>query len=189
MDLKFKMRNNDFQGIIGVIIAIFFLIIFVSTMIPIFGSINGCDSKQKEINDLNGKIVELNQLSASKDIKISELQAIVTSNNKTLSEQDKEISNLTGRLKERELIIANLTNQLNYFTEKKYLQEISNNYYNISNYFERIENKFFPIEVSISLISITILGLIIKEFALLTWFKSLWKRFKNKENQDAKKTN
>ena len=34
------------------------------------------------------------------------------------------------KLSEKDLVIQNLTEQLNYFSEKEYLQEINNNYYN-----------------------------------------------------------
>ena len=181
------MGDGDIQGIIGAVLAILFLVVFVSAMIPVFNSLNGCTDKQNEIDKLNKQNSDLNQLISSKDIEISGLKAVIDSTNKTLTEKESIISNLTGQLTEKDIVIANLTTQLSYYQEKKYLQEISNNYYNISNYFEKIENKFFPIEVSISLISITLFAIILKEFAVLSWLKrKFWKKESKKDENENK---
>jgi SMC interacting uncharacterized protein involved in chromosome segregation len=176
-----KKGQSNIEGIIGAVLSFVFLIIFLSALIPMFNSLNGCEDKQTEIETLNNKINELNQLLDGKEVEISELNSTIDSIGDSLGEKDELISNLTGQLKEKEQIIKNLNEELSYFQEKKYLQEINNNYFTISNYFERIENKFFPISISISLISITLFALILKEFAVISFFKRLIARKKQKE--------
>jgi hypothetical protein len=178
-------QTEDIGRIFAAIISFFILIVFISAIIPIFGSLSGGNDKQAEINNLNLKVNELNQVISSKDVELSQLKSIIDSTNKNLTEKDSIISNLTSQIIEKQLVIENLTLELTSLKEKKYLQEINNQYYNISNYFERIENKFFPIEVSISVISAALLSVLIKEFALISWFKRLWGRFKNGEERQT----
>jgi len=47
-----KKGQNDVEKIIGGIIALFFLIIFLSAMVPVFQSLTGQNDKQNEINRL-----------------------------------------------------------------------------------------------------------------------------------------
>lgn len=183
-----KRAQSNIEGIIGSIFAIVFLILFVSAMIPVFNSLNGNNEKQQEIDKLNSQIGVLNQELSNKDSQIVGLQATIDSFNGTLNEKDKLISNLSSQILEDNITIQNLSYELSYLKDRAYLQEINNNYYNISNYFEKIEKKFFPIEISISLISVTILGLIIKEFALIAWFKSLYSRVRDKRNKKVNET-
>lgn len=173
---------GDFEGIVGSIIVLIFIGIVLSTIIPAIVSISGND-KQSEINKLNGQISDLQGEINSKNIQIDQLKSKISAMDQNITEKDDQIYDLTGQLGQKDLIIADLNSQLDYYSEKKYLQEINNNYFTISNNFEKIENKFFPIEVSISLISITLLAFIIKEFALINWFKNLWQRFKKKKEE------
>lgn len=171
---------GDFEGIVGSIIALIFIGIVLSAIIPAIVSISGND-KQSEINKLNEQISDLQGEINSKNIQIDQLQSKISAMDQNITEKDNRISDLTGQLGQKDLIITDLNSQLNYYSEKEYLREINNNYYSISNYFEKIENKFFPIEISISLISLTLFAFIVKEFALINWFKNLWQRIKKKK--------
>ena len=184
--IRNKKGQGDVEKVIASVFALFFLIIFLTAIIPLFSSIGGGNDKQAEIDKLNSKISEQNSVINSKDVKISELEGIVSSANKTLSEKENLISNLTGQLTEKDFIITNLTEQLKYYGEKEYLQEINNNYYSISNFFEKIENQFFPIKVSISLISITLFAMIFKVFGLGKWFRKIYEKVRKKENKIEK---
>ncbi|MEM4625379.1 MAG: hypothetical protein QXJ28_01255, partial [Candidatus Pacearchaeota archaeon] len=112
------------------------------------------------------------------------------------SEKDMKILNLTLQLVETHKQIENLTNilnktidELNYYKEKKYVEEIRNYFYNISNYFTNIQNKFFPIEVSISLISITLSIVIFKLFHINQTFINIGKWIKSKLKKKEKNKN
>lgn len=176
-----KKGQEDIGKIIGGIFAILIFIVFLSALIPIFNSLNGNDDKQKEIDSLKNQISSLNQEIVNREVKISELQSNLDSIDKTLNEKDLMISNLTGQINEKDRAIQNLTDELSYLNEKEYLHDINNNYYAISNYFEKIENKFFPIEISISLISITLFAVILKEFGLWTLIIKFFRKKRNKD--------
>lgn len=176
-----KKGQSEIQAIIGGIISIFFIIIFLSAMIPVFQSLTGADDKQAEITKLNNRISELEQTISSKQIEISQLKGILESLNSTIEEKDNIISNLSGKLTEKENQIQNLSNELNNFKEREYLPTINNNYYSILNYVERIENKFYTINLAIGLISLTLFGLVIKIFRLDVTIKLLWRKIKKKK--------
>jgi len=176
-----KKGQGDIEKIIASVFSLFFIIIFFSALIPLFNSLG--NTHQNEINNLNNQISTLNQKLSEKEIQISQLQSIINSVNNTITQKDQTISNLTGQLKQKKMVIKNLTNELSYLQEKRYLQEINNNYYNISNQFQKIENQFFPISISISLISVTLIALIIKEFTLIQFFKRLLKKLFRKRDK------
>lgn len=178
---KSKKGQAEIQAIIGGIISIFFLIIFMSAMIPVFQSSTGANDKQTEINKLNTKISELEQTINNKQIEISQLKGILESLNSTLEEKDNIISNLSGQLTEKENQIQNLSNELSNFKEREYLPTINNNYYNILNYIEKIENKFYTINLAIGLISLTLFGMVIKMFGLDVTIKLLLKKIRKKK--------
>ena len=175
-----KGQADDIGKIIGSIIAIFFMIIFFTAMIPIFQSLSGQDDKQAEINELNSKVVGLEQEIANKNIKISELRSLLDSLDSTIGEKDAIISNLSGQLTDKENQILELSQELKNYREKEYLPTINNNYYNILNYVERIENKFYTINLAIGLISLTLTGIVIKLFGLDVTIKLFFKKFKRK---------
>lgn len=189
-----KKAQTNFEGILGSIFALIFLIISLSAVVPLLFSLGDSDGKQGEIDELNNKINELTSIAAAKDIKISQLEGVINARDNTLDEKDRTISDLTGQLKNKDQIIENLTKEISFYTEKTYLQEITNNYHNISNYFEKVENKFFPITVSISLISLTLFALILKDFSVISFIKrKLWKsdndNIKNSKLDNIKKEN
>ena len=175
--------GNDIEGIIGTILGFFVLIIVLGAMIPVFNSLTGSDNKQREVDSLNQKIAQLNAELEIKNSEIAGLKSIILATNKTLTEKDNLISNLTITIQEKDLIIENLKNELEYFEEKGYIQDIHNNYYNISNYFEKIEKQFFPIHLSISLISITLFAIILKEFAVISFLKRVRKRLSSRKEE------
>jgi septal ring factor EnvC (AmiA/AmiB activator) len=181
-----KKGQSEIQAIIGGIISIFFIIIFLSAMIPVFQSITGADDKQTEINKLNTKISEFEQIINNKEVEISQLRGILESLNSTIEEKDNIISNLSGQLTEKENQIQNLSNELNNFKEREYLPTINNNYYSILNYVERIENKFYTINLAIGLISLTLFGMVIKMFGLDVTIKLLWRKIKKKKTNNHK---
>ena len=176
-----KKGQAEIQAIIGGIFAIFFLIIFFSAMIPVFQSLTGADQKQTEINKLTGENTALKQQVANNEVELSQLRALLESLNSTIGEKDKVISNLTGQITEKENQIQNLSNELQNFKEREYLPTITNNYYNILNYVERIENKFYTINLAISLISLTLFGMVIKMFELNITITLLWKKLRKKK--------
>jgi len=177
-----KGQSDDIGKIIGGIMAIFFMIIFFTAMIPLFQSLSGQDGKQAEINELNNKIIGLEQEIANKNIEISKLRGLLDSLNSTIGEKDAIISNLSGQLTEKENQFNLLSRELENYREKEYLPTINNNYYNILNHVERIENKFYTINLAIGLISLTLTGIVIKLFGLDVTFKIFfkWIRKKNK---------
>lgn len=179
-----NIGQQDIEKIIGGIIAVFFIIIFFSAMIPVFQSLTGQNEKQDEINKLNAKITSLEQELASKNVEISQLQGLLGSLNSTIGERDTIISNLTGQLTEKENKIIELSQELEGYREKEYLPMINNNYYNILNYVERIENKFYTINLAIGLISLTLTGIVIKLFGLDVALKLFFKKFKRKDKQN-----
>jgi len=175
-----KAQADDIGKIIGGIIAIFFMIVFFTAMIPIFQSLSGQDDKQTEINQLNTKIVGLEQEIANKNIEISELRSLLESLDSTIGEKDGIISNLSGQLTDKENQINLLSEELSNYKEKEYLPTINNNYYNILNYVERIENKFYTINLAIGLISLTLTGIVIKLFGLDVTIKLFFRKFRRK---------
>lgn len=179
-----KGQYDNIGKIIGAIIALFFLIIFFTAMIPVFQSITGQDEKQTEINKLNGRIVELEQELSNKDIEISQLKGLLESLGSTIEEKDTLISNLTGQITEKENEINELSDELENYREKEYLPMINNNYYNILNYVERIENKFYTINLAIGLISLTLAGMFIKLSGLDATIKLFFRKFKRKKEQE-----
>ena len=176
-----KKGQAEIQAIIGGIISIFFIIIFLSAMIPVFQSLTGADEKQAEISKLNSRISELQQTLNNKEVELSQLRAFLNSLNSTIEEKDNIISNLTGQLAENENEIQNLSNELKNFKEREYLPTINNNYFNILNYVERIENKFYTINLAIGLISLTLFGMVIKMFGLDVTIKLLWRKIRKKK--------
>ena len=183
-----KMMNKkgqaEIQTIIGGIFAIFFLIIFVSAMIPVFQSLTGADQKQAEISRLTDENTALKQQLANKEVEISQLQAVLESLNSTLGEKDTIISNLTGQITEKEKEIQDLSQELANYKEREYLPTINNNYYSILNYVERIENKFYTINLAIGLISLTLFGMVIKIFGLDTTIKIFWRKIRKKKPEE-----
>jgi septal ring factor EnvC (AmiA/AmiB activator) len=171
-------KGEDINSIIGGIFALFFLIIFFSAMIPVFHTLTGQDEKQGEINNLNEKIINLEQEINNKSIEISELNSLLNSFNSTIGEKDNLLSNLSGQLTEKEKQIEELSTELEKYKEKEYLPIINNNYYNILNYVEKIENKFYTINLTIGLISLTIVGIVIKLFGLDITIKLFLSKFK-----------
>ena len=176
--------QQDIEKIIGGIFAILFLIIFFSAMIPVFQSLTGADDKQTEINKLTNENIALKQDIANNEVEISQLRSLLESLNSTIEEKDALLSNLSGQLTEKEKEIQDLAKELENYKEKEYLPTINNNYYNILNYIERIENKFYTINLAISLISLTLLGVVVKMFGLDVTIKLLWRKFKEKRRQD-----
>jgi len=181
-----KKGQTEIQTIIGSIISIFFLIVFISAMIPVFQSITGADEKQAEINKLTTENTALKQQLANKEVELSQLRAILESLNSTIGEKDTIISNLTGQITEKEKQIQDLSQELAGYKEKEYLPTINNNYYSILNYVERIENKFYTINLAISLISLTLFGMVIKMFGLDVTIKLLWKKLRKKKTEEPK---
>lgn len=175
-----KGQADGIGKIIGGIIAIFFMIIFLTAMAPIFQSLSGQDDKQAEINKLNNKILELEQEIANKNIEIAELRSLLDSLGSTIGEKDAIISNLSGQLTDKENQINLLSEELTNYREKEYLPTINNNYYNILNYVERIENKFYTINLAIGLISLTLTGIAIKLFGLDATIKLFFRKFRRK---------
>lgn len=180
-----KKGQSEIQAIIGGILSLFFVIIFISAIIPVFKSITGQDDLQNEINNLNNQNAQLRQEIDNKNIKVSQLRSLLESLNSTIEEKDDLIFNLSGQLTEKEKQIENLTNELKGYQEKEYLPLINNNYYNILNYVEKIENRFYIVNLSIGLISITLLGIVIKLFGLDISLKLFFRKFK-KRNKEAK---
>lgn len=158
--------------------AIIGIILIVGVVIPLIFSIPNAfgNDKQNEINNLNQQLANANIEISNRDIQIAELNSIINSNNQTISEKDFEIARLNGEITEKELVIDNLTEQLDYYSEKRYLQEITNNYYDIYNSFEKIENQFLPINISLTLFSLVSLALVIKVFGAHLLIKRLWKK-------------
>ena len=181
-----KKGQAEIQAIIGGIVAIFFLIIFFSAMIPVFQSLTGADDKQAEISRLTNENTALKQELSNKEVEISKLRALLESLNSTIGEKDTLISNLTGQITEKEKEIQDLSQELEGYKEKEYLPTINNNYYNILNYVERIENKFYTINLAISLISLTLFGMVIKMFGLDVIIKLLWKKLRRKKTEEDK---
>ncbi len=181
-----KRGQSEIQAIIGGIIAVFFLIIFISAIIPVFQSLTGTDEKQAEINKLLNENAVIKQQLADKEVEISQLRALLESLNSTIGEKEAIISNLTGQITEKEKEIQDLSQELEGYKEKEYLPTINNNYYNILNYVERIENKFYTINLAISLISLTLFGMVIKMFGLDIAIKLLWKRLRKKKTEGLK---
>ena len=176
-----KKGQIEIQTIIGSIISIFFLIIFISAMIPVFQSLTGADDKQAEINKLTNENNALKQQVADKEVEISQLRALLESLNSTIGEKDTIISNLTGQITEKEKEIEDLSRELEGYKEKEYLPTINNNYYNILNYVERIENKFYTINLAIGLISLTLFGMVIKMFGMDVTLKLIWRKFRKRD--------
>ena len=181
-----KKGQAEIQAIIGGIVAILFLIIFISAMIPVFQSLTGADEKQAEINKLTNENTALKQQLANKEVEISQLRALLESFNSTIGEKDTLIANLTGQITEKEKEIQDLSQELGSYREKEYLPTINNNYYNILNYVERIENKFYTINLAIGLISLTLFGMVIKMFGLDVTIKLLWKKLRKKKTEEDK---
>jgi len=178
-----KKGQAEIQTIIGVIISLFILIVFIYAIIPLFQSITGAEQKQAEINKLANENNALRQALNNKDIEISRLNSLLTSLNTTISEKDNLISNLSGQITDKEKEIQDLKKELDEYKEKTYLPTINNNYYNILNYVERIENRFYTINLAISLMSIPLLGIVIKIFGLDVAIKSWWNKRKKKESE------
>jgi len=176
----------EVQAIIGGIVAIFFLIVFISAMIPVFQSLTGADEKQAEINKLTNDNIALKQQIANKEVEISKLRALLESLNSTIEEKDTIISNLTGQITEKEKEIQDLSQELKGYKERVYLPTINNNYYNILNYVERIENKFYTINLAIGLISLTLFGMVIKMFGLDVTIELLWRKLRKKKTEESK---
>ena len=179
-----KRGQAEIQTIIGGIISIFILIVFIYAMVPVFQSITGADDKQAEINKLINENTALKQELSNKEVETSQLKSFLNSLNSTIGEKDNIISNLTGQITENENEIDELSQELKGYKEKEYLPTINNNYYNILNYVERIENKFYTINLAIGLISITLLGIVIKMFGLDITIKLLWKRLRRKGKEE-----
>ncbi|HIJ02660.1 TPA: hypothetical protein HA363_08460 [Candidatus Woesearchaeota archaeon] len=177
------MADFDFEGLIGLIIVVPIILIFLGAMIPLFQNIDG---RQDDINKLNNQIGQLKSDINSKEVSISELQSKLQSMDATVGEKDNMIANLSGQIEKKNQEIQNLTEQLKYYAEKEYLQDINNNYYTISNYFEFIQNQFFPIKVSISLLSITLLGLVLKVFHVHKFIINSYKKIMHKETHNTK---
>jgi len=177
------MADFDFEGLIGLIIVVPIILIFLGAMIPLFQNIDG---RQDEINNLNSQITQLKSEIASKEVSISEFQSKLQSMDATVGEKENMIANLSGEIERRNQEINNLTEQLKYYDEKEYLQDINNNYYTISTYFEHIENQFFPIKLSISLLSITLLGLVFKVFHVHKFIINSYKKITHKETHNTK---
>jgi len=104
---------------------------------------------------------------------------------KAIDQMNKTIINLTSLINEKDYLIRNLTHQLDYYKEKKYVEEIRNYlYYNITNYFQKTENiinqlnQILKIEVPIC-ITITAISL-----ALI--FNFIYKRLNKREERVAK---
>lgn len=176
-----RKGQADIQAIIGGIISIFFLIVFLSAMIPVFQSLTGADQKQAEIKELKDENSALNQQIDNMQVELSQLRGFLDSLNSTIEEKDNKIANLSGQISEKEKQIKELQEELSSYQEKEYLPSINNNYYNILNYVERIENKFYTINLAIGLISLTLFGMVIKMFGLDVTFKMLFKRLKRKK--------
>ena len=176
-----KKGQAEIQAIIGGIVAILFLIIFITAMTPVFQSLMGADQKQAEINKLTTENTALKQQIANNEVELSQLRGLLESLNSTIGEKDTIISNLTGQITEKEKEIQELSQELKGYKEKEYLPTINNNYYSILNYVERIENKFYTINLAISLISLTLFGMVIKMFGLDVTIKLLWKKLRKKE--------
>jgi len=183
-----KGQSVDIEKIIGSIFALFFLIIFLSAMIPVFNSLTGQEDKQTEINKLSNRITELEQELVNKNVEISQLSSLLESLNSTIEEKDILLSNLTGQLTEKEKEVQDLSKELGNYKEKEYLPTINNNYYNILNYIEKIENKFYTINLAISLISLTLAGIMIKLFGLDVTIKLFFKKFKRKKKREENDT-
>lgn len=174
-------NKGQIQEIIGGFVALLFLILFISAMIPLFQSLTGADDKQIEINKLNVDNTAVKQQLADKEIEISRLQALLDSLNSSIGEKDRYISNLTGQIKEKEKNIQDLSQELMGYKEKDYLPSITNNYYNILTTIEKIENKFYTINLAIGLISLTLFGMVIKIFGLDITIKSWCGKFRKKK--------
>ena len=179
-----KKGQAEIQAIIGGIVAIFFLIIFFSAMIPVFQSLTGADDKQAEISRLTNENTALKQELSNKEVEISQLRALLESLNSTIGEKDILISNLTGQITEKKKEIQDLSQELEGYKEKEYLPTINNNYYNILNHVERIENKFYTINLAIGLISLTLFGMVIKMFGLDVTLKLFWKKIRKKKVEE-----
>ena len=178
-----KKGQAEIQAIIGGIVAIFFLIIFFSAMIPVFQSLTGADDKQAEISRLTNENTAFKQELSNKEVEISQLRALLASLNSTIGEKDTLISNLTGQITEKEKEIQDLSQELEGYKEREYLPTINNNYYSILNYVERIENKFYTINLAISLMSMTLFGMVIKMFGLDVTIKLMWRKIRRKEEK------
>jgi len=176
-----RKAQAEIQTVIGGIISIFFLIIFITAMIPVFQSLTGTDQKQAEINKLTDENTALKQQLANKEVELSQLRGFLESLNSTIEEKDGIIANLTGQITEKEKQINDLQEELKSYQEREYLPAINNNYYNILNYVERIENKFYTINLAIGLISLTLFGMVIKMFGLDVSIKILWRKLRKKE--------
>ncbi|MBU0459663.1 MAG: hypothetical protein KKH52_05015 [Nanoarchaeota archaeon] len=176
-----KKGQAEIQAVIGGIISILIIIVFISAMIPVFQSLTGADQKQAEINKLVNENTALKQELSIMDVKVSQLNAFLDSLNSTIGEKDTIISNITGQLTEKEKEMSDLSKELESYKEKEYLPSINNNYYNILNYVERIENKFYTINLAISLISLTLLGIVVKIFGLDVTIKLMLKKLRSRK--------
>lgn len=182
-----RKGQSEVQAIIGSIISIFFIIIFLSAMIPVFQSLTGADDKQTEINKLTEENNLLKQQLSNKEVEVSQLRGLLESLNSTIGDKDSIIYNLTGQITEKEKEIQELSQELEGYKEKEYLPTINNNYYSILNYVERIENKFYTINLAIGLISLTLFGMVIKMFGLDVTIKILWRKFRKNKTKDGEK--
>jgi hypothetical protein len=105
---------------------------------------------------------------------------------KAIDQMNKTIINLTSLINEKDYLIRNLTSQLDYYKEKKYVEEIRNYlYYNITNYFQNTENiinQLNQLKIEFSIYAIISIGLI----SLSLIFNFIYKRFSKREERVAK---
>lgn len=185
----------DIEKVLGIIITTMVIMVIIPILNTIPSSISTatCDRYIREIEILKNQVKFLENKIANKEDEIKQLIYILSSFNVSLKERDMIIFNLTNQLNIADKKIKNLTEelnrtiaQLNYYKEREYIEEIHNYFYNISNYLAHIENRFFPIEVSMGLISFTLISVVIKVFHLDKIFVSILKQIKHKRRNGEK---
>ena len=149
----------DIEGIIALIL---FLVLVVPILLVIVSQIQniGCEKYINEINNLKSEIQQLKAQLEEKDSEIIRLNSLLSSLNKSLSEKDKLIVNLTAELNKTRKENEILKKEINYYEERKYVTEIHNYFLNVSNQLTKIQNRFFMVELSIGLLSFSLLTFI-----------------------------
>jgi hypothetical protein len=175
--------NKGFLDIEGIIGTILFVIVFLIAISGIFSVINTTDSRINEINRLKKEndALRTNNLELQKII--AQKDSVILAMDNSIGEKEKTISDLTGNLSDTNQEILRLLDELSYYSEKKYMSEINNNYYNILNNISYIENKFYYINIYLTLLSITLLALIGKMFGIKKLVIKIYKKIVPKEKK------